>query len=507
MKNANRLVLLSFLAMGFILACGPKTTKEVQKKTTTPAKTTEAVKKAIPTEEVTLSEDAIIDDESDKWGKDSLETRKNISLYREYYKQKLYTDALPYWRYVYQEAPALRKTTYLNGVKIYENLAKETTDKATKKAYLDTMFTIFDDRVKYFGEEGTVSAWKAYKLKKYRPEEKELYKTLITKAVDIQQEDAEYFVLYPYFKQNVLEFNAKTKTAEQVLATYDMLSDIVDYNVTNNEKKAEKYLSTQEKMEKLAQKVMDIVARKEAAIAKAKEAKAIKANTPKTCPEIKQAYESEYRANPNDLGKVKSLLSKLGRAKCKNDPLYFELLKKLFDLEPNARRAKIIAQRLYNSGDYMAAQKYLLEAVKYETDNTKKGTIYMLLASGERRKVDNLTTSVAIQARKYAKKAAELRPGWGKPYMFIGSLYASSGKLCGPGTGWKSQIVTWAAIDMWSKAKDIDPSVASEANKSINQYKKYYPTVADGHMRNVSNGQSFKIGCWIGTNTRARLIK
>ena len=69
--------------------------------------------------------------------------------------------------------------------------------------------------------------------------------------------------------------------------------------------------------------------------------------------------------------------------------------------------------------------------------------------------------------------------------MLIGKLYASSGPLCGPGTGWDSQIVTWPAIDKWEYAKSIDPSVAADASKLIAQYKKYMPNKEDVFIRKV----------------------
>ena len=128
----------------------------------------------------------------------------------------------------------------------------------------------------------------------------------------------------------------------------------------------------------------------------------------------------------------------------------------------------------------------------------------MFLAGVERRKVKSLTSDVARKARTYALKAAELNPGWGKPYIFIGELYASSGPLCGSGRGWNSQVVTWAATDVWQKAKDIDPSVAAEADKNINNYAQYYPMKNEGFMKGIMQGQSYKIGCWIGTTTKAR---
>ncbi|MGB0932113.1 MAG: tetratricopeptide repeat protein, partial [Chitinophagales bacterium] len=208
-----------------------------------------------------------------------------------------------------------------------------------------------------------------------------------------------------------------------------------------------------------------------------------------------------------DVGIVKKVMSKLIKGRCTSMPLYAELSGKLFSLQPTAAGARKLAARAYKSGDTDGAIKYFLQSIELETNNSNKAKAYMNLASIERRKVKNLTTSIAVQARKYALKAAELQAGWGKPYLFIGDLYASSGKLCGSGTGWESQRVSWAATDMWLKAKDIDPDVTSEANQSINKYAQYYPTVQDGFMRGgIKNGDGVSLSdCWIGGSTTARL--
>ena len=75
--------------------------------------------------------------------------------------------------------------------------------------------------------------------------------------------------------------------------------------------------------------------------------------------------------------------------------------------------------------------------------------------------------------------------------------------MCGPGTGWDSQVVTWPAIDEWQKAKS-DPNTAAEAGKLIATYKKYMPTKEDVFIRGIKKGSSFQVGCWINRTTTVR---
>jgi len=111
------------------------------------------------------------------------------------------------------------------------------------------------------------------------------------------------------------------------------------------------------------------------------------------------------------------------------------------------------------------------------------------------------------KAREYALKAAELKPNWGEPYLIIGRLYASSGPLCGPGTGFDSQVVVWVALDMWNKAKSLDPAAAPEANRFIRRYAQYMPSKEDIFQRNLKEGGTFRVPCWIQRNTVIRAAK
>ena len=84
-----------------------------------------------------------------KYGLDSVKTLENASIYSEFVKQKNFKEALPAWRYVFFNAPKFQKKTYANGEMIMINLLKQTKNPA----YLDTLMMIYDQRIKYFGDD------------------------------------------------------------------------------------------------------------------------------------------------------------------------------------------------------------------------------------------------------------------------------------------------------------------------------------------------------------------
>ena len=93
----------------------------------------------------TSEQDAFLIDEKDKWGTDSIETVKNYSLYREFFKQGAYADALPYWRYVYKNAPSARKTPLMNGEQMYK---KELDNQITAAVCNDGTEKPIEDKIK-----------------------------------------------------------------------------------------------------------------------------------------------------------------------------------------------------------------------------------------------------------------------------------------------------------------------------------------------------------------------
>jgi len=83
----------------------------------------------------------------------------------------------------------------------------------------------------------------------------------------------------------------------------------------------------------------------------------------------------------------------------------------------------------------------------------------------------------------------------------------SSGPLCGPGTGFQSQIVLWPAFDYFNKviALNNDTEIVAEAKKYIADYTQYLPTKADIQTRKLKVGDSYTVKCWINEVTSVKI--
>jgi tetratricopeptide (TPR) repeat protein len=147
-------------------------------------------------------------------------------------------------------------------------------------------------------------------------------------------------------------------------------------------------------------------------------------------------------------------------------------------------------------GDFGGAVKFFDEAVNLETDNVKKAekayAAAAVLASAKK----------LSQARAYCQKAIGFNENYGAPYILIANLYAMS-------PNWSDEpalnkCTYFAVIDKLQRAKQVDPSVAEEANKLIGRYSGHTPQAKDLFMLGYKQGDRITIGGWIGETTTIR---
>ena len=93
--------------------------------------------------------------------------------------------------------------------------------------------------------------------------------------------------------------------------------------------------------------------------------------------------------------------------------------------------------------------------------------------------------------------------GYAAAYILIAQMYASSaGGIFQESE--KQGLVFAAAVDKLQRAKSVDPSVTSEANKLINQYSRYYMDKETAFMMGMKEGETVHVPGWIGETTTIR---
>jgi hypothetical protein len=106
------------------------------------------------------------------------------------------------------------------------------------------------------------------------------------------------------------------------------------------------------------------------------------------------------------------------------------------------------------------------------------------------------------QGAAYAQQALDIDAEDGRCYLLMGICYASAKLYEDPVL---ARSVFWVACDMFRKAKSVDSSCASDANKLIATYSQYFPTKEEVFFhRDLNEGAPFRVGGWVNKTTTCR---
>ncbi|MBL7929044.1 MAG: hypothetical protein JNL47_06180 [Bacteroidia bacterium] len=412
-----------------------------------------------------------------RYGQDSAECVKNLSLFNEYFKQGAYTDAYDSWKWVFENCPASSKNVYVRGAGMLEGLIKEVKDASRKKTLLDTLMLMYDRRIAYFGEKGYVEGEKGLKKYEYAADEKDKQDALqiLKQSIATEGNKTGPILLYRYFQLNTEMYNQKLVNKEQILDLYDQLGSIIDYNLENNSPDAADYEKSRTNIENFFGPFA-------------------------SCEDLINIYAPRMKANPDDKSLTKKIVHLFERKKCLEAPVYLEAAEKLYKFEPAASSAASLARMYAAKGNYSKASNLYNEAIDLDSSVNKKALYHLELAELNLHKLKNYQ-----QARVHALRAASLRSGWGRPYIVIGDIYVASAASCGD-DDFKKAAVYWAAVDKYQQAKSIDALIAEDANKRISTYSKYFPDKEAVFFRSLKEGESFTIDyCWINETTIIRI--
>jgi tetratricopeptide (TPR) repeat protein len=410
-----------------------------------------------------------------KYGKDSAQCVSNLSLYREYYKQKNYADAMAGWRYVFLNCPQASLYTFVDGaflVSLKINASKD----AVQQAYIDTLMMVYDGRIAAFGKEGYVLGRKAVDLFKYRTKNSQEVYAISKRAYELEGQKSEAAPLVTYFQSALNEMNAGRITKDEAIDVYNKVSTTCEKNIADNVKETEYYRQASGNIENIF--VNSSLA---------------------SCEALTASFKDKFKANPNDVELLRKITNLMGKINCTDEALFLEAATALFKIEPDAKAAVNIGRMNLKKKNYREAISFYKQAIEGETDQLAKATYYYELAACYQGDGDYSS------ARSNAQKAIDLNAGFGKAYLLIGDLYLSSSSKCANDENpIASKAVFWAATDVYQKAKSIDPSVAEDANSRISKCVAQYPNKSDAFFYNLKDGDSFKVECWIGINTTVR---
>ncbi len=396
-------------------------------------------------------------------------------------KAKRYEEAKPDLKYLLENCPKLSLATYQYG----EMVAEKTKD-------YDLVKRVYEGRVANFPNKGIAKAhndYVDYALKHKLISDDETYR-ILDLVYNISPKDMGVRNIQRYFQ--FVSDKYKDTEPQKVFEVYDNLMEAVNEKLDDYNKRLpallvkeeQGTLTSKEKRSLRAVKVnSNSLGQVEGNLDKMIESIA-------TCERLIPILSRDFESKRNDATWLRGSVSRLHRKDCKTDPLYAQLARAYAEASPTPEAYNFLAGVLENSGDVSGANKMRKKAFDLETDPNKKAKLKLTEAydaSGSSRK-----RALALEALRY-------NPNYGKAYLLIANLYASSVNSCGNDV-FEKKMVYVAALNKAIKAQQVDPGCG--AGRYISSYRSHIPNTKDLHKKGVSSGSSYRIGCWIGETVR-----
>ena len=403
-----------------------------------------------------------------------------LSLSHESVKAEQYDDAYENWSKLYQSRPDFNKTIFTDGNKILEYKWNNAQTPEEKNQWREMLMKLHDERIKFFDDpkypDAYVLGLKGMDYLTYYPEDElamPAYECL-KQSVEGMGENSQITVLrklvevsYNIYKSNVDQYG------DQFLADYQKAAALLDAIVTKGGKNAAAAQSQKAYVDRL-----------------------YAASGAADCGQMDQMYASVVAESASDIEKLDAIMKLYRRLGCTESDVYFAAAEHAHKLQPTSESAAGCAQMCLKKSDYPGAIEYYKQALSLVTNDEDKADYLYRMAN----------VYVAMknyqQGASFAQQALDINAEDGRCYLLLGICYASAKVSDDPIL---QRSVFWVACDMFRKAKSVDSSCATDANKLIATYSQYFPSKEDVFFhRDLNEGAPYRVGGWVNKTTTCR---
>lgn len=403
-----------------------------------------------------------------------------LSLSHESVKAEQYDDAYENWSKLYQSRPDFNKTIFTDGNKILEYKWNNAQTPEEKNQWREMLMKLHDERIKFFDDpkypDAYVLGLKGMDYLTYYPEDElamPAYECL-KQSVEGMGENSQITVLrklvevsYNIYKSNVDQYG------DQFLADYQKAAAMLDAIVAKGGKNTAAAQSQKAYVDRL-----------------------YAASGAADCGQMDQMYAGVVAESANDIEKLDAIMKLYRRLGCTESDVYFAAAEHAHKLQPTSESAAGCAQMCLKKSDYPGAIEYYKQALSLVTNDEDKADYLYRMAN----------VYVAMknyqQGASFAQQALDINAEDGRCYLLLGICYASAKVSDDPIL---QRSVFWVACDMFRKAKSVDSSCATDANKLIATYSQYFPSKEDVFFhRDLNEGAPYRVGGWVNKTTTCR---
>ncbi len=406
-----------------------------------------------------------------KYGADSANCIKYLSFYKDYFKQKSYNEALPNWREAFKRCPPTANQTMLvDGTTLMRKLISQNSKNPVyREKLVDSLMMIHDIRIANYPKYAvTARNNKGLDLANYVQNDPErLYKEY-GEIIAGNKTKTKPTILLFYFDSAVELYKNGSLNEEEIIGVYEGCMELLS-------KMDPKDAADKEMVDDMKVKIEELFA----------------SNNIADCDKLIELYTPKFEADPQNIELAEKIVRFMSAADgCTDNALFISAATSIHKSNPTHASAYTLYKLNASTGKSAEAVKYLQEAIDREdSDAAQDAEYYYELAVYNFKCGNNLA---AEQAAKKVIPLATTSEVKGKTYMLIGTIWG--GVRC-DGNDIAKRAPYWVAVDYFERAKAADPELAAEANKRINEYKKYYPLTADAFMFGVNDGETYQVSC------------
>lgn len=416
---------------------------------------------------------------------DTLKCAQNLSVYVSYMKKRMYDDALAPWRQLFFECPSSHVNIYSDGIKLMEHYLSKTTDEAARKAYVDTILLIYDQRMFFFGNhhrypEGWIWGRKGIDILKYRGGDVAAMSQAMdcfNRSYQIQGNQVEPAVMFAWIQAARNLLNANQIKEDEFLKLYFRIKGFTE-NQLALETDSSKRIVYNQLGEFTERMVLESVRNR--------------------CEMVENYLKSSHPETSGNAELLQQTIQLMESLACVNTDYYLVLLDKTFEVNPCSDNAIRLARLSVRRNEFAKARDYYQKTLQLNNNMELVATANYELAVLEMSHFKNLSKALTL-----ARMAKQLKPDWGLPYILIGNIYAQAANNFGDNE-FEKQSVYWAAVDKFIEAMKADTAIANEASKYIETYSKYFPNRETAFFYGYQEGEQILIGSWINELTKVR---
>ena len=456
-----------------------------------------------------------------KYGADSVACVTNLSIYGEAYKQweaakfapeSISMEMVSAWREVFLNCPRSSQLIYTRGEKIMDYFIR--TNPKDKDAYIDTICLMMDNRAKYFptdpktgaSQVANIMGRKGFLIYTYNKNRYEEAYNVLKDAVAMDASQMQAAYIDAYFRAAIDMVNNDKAEKMTVINVYQELSEVVDNNISALADTEAELIAAKEEAE--AGGDADAVASFDKQLEKNEKSinnnKGTKSNLDNlfqpfaSCEDLIKVFSAKMKETPDDVTLLKRITTILDKKDCADSKLFLDAAVRLNELEPSPEASYSLGIKFFKDRKWSDAATFFEQSTKTD-NNDRKYRAYRNLGMC----YENMGS--LGRARDIYRRAAQVDPTNGEPYLLIAMLYAGSAKQYNGDI--ERGAVYWAAVDKCQKAKSLDPSCSDKANSLIRAYTAAFPSMETIFFNDYNEGQSFNVGGWIGETTTIRAKK